>query len=81
MAVVLAGSLSAANLLTAAELRPYLAAVRGAACEAGRNGTVSQVRVAELRQILNTAGTTTSPLAANERRLQRSTPVWHKEFS
>jgi (5-formylfuran-3-yl)methyl phosphate synthase len=50
--VVLAGSLSGANLLKAAELRPQLVAVRGAACDRGREGTVSQTCVANLRQAL-----------------------------
>jgi (5-formylfuran-3-yl)methyl phosphate synthase len=52
-AVVLAGSLTDANLLRAAELQPNLIAVRGAACDSGRNSSVSQKRVSNLRTLLD----------------------------
>lgn len=47
---VLAGSLAGENFSAAAKLRPDFLAVRTAACEAGRGGTVSRERVAALRQ-------------------------------
>src|SRR5262245_36077075 len=56
--VVLAGSLTAANLLTAMELQPNLIAVRGAACDAGRNGAISQKRVSNLCMLLASASRT-----------------------
>jgi uncharacterized protein (UPF0264 family) len=52
--VAVAGSLSPANIREAAALGPDIIAVRGAACEAGRHGTVSRRRVAALSQILAT---------------------------
>lgn len=55
IAVVLAGSLTDTNLLRAAELRPKLVAVRGAACDAGRESSISQNGVAKLRQLLDDA--------------------------
>jgi uncharacterized protein (UPF0264 family) len=57
-AVVLAGSLSGANLLRAAELRPNLVAVRGAACDTNRNAEVSLARVANLRRALDAFAST-----------------------
>lgn len=83
MAVVLAGSLSRTNLLAAAELRPHLVAVRGAACEADRTTAISQRRVAELKQILQAAApepqhakrTPLGSLAARQQALR------HKDFS
>jgi uncharacterized protein (UPF0264 family) len=56
--IVLAGSLTGANLLRAAELQPNLVAVRGAACDTGRTSTVSQKRVSKLRMLLESASTT-----------------------
>jgi (5-formylfuran-3-yl)methyl phosphate synthase len=57
IATVLAGSLSEANLVTALRLAPDLVAVRGAACENGRGGTITAARVAELKQMITKAGT------------------------
>jgi (5-formylfuran-3-yl)methyl phosphate synthase len=81
LAVVVAGSLSRANLLTAAELRPHLLAVRGAVCDAGRSGTVSQVRVTNLRQTLDGL-----PLGRNWHKMRSDispprVPVRHQKFS
>jgi uncharacterized protein (UPF0264 family) len=53
LAIVLAGSLSGSNLLAATDLRPQLVAVRGAACDDGRDSTVSQFQIAGLRQSMN----------------------------
>lgn len=47
---VLAGSLSITSLPAALSLMPDLIAVRGAACDRGRNGAVSAMRVQELKQ-------------------------------
>jgi uncharacterized protein (UPF0264 family) len=63
MAVVLAGSLGASNIATAVRLAPDLVAVRGAACDNGRSGTISAKRVAHLRQTMVTAATATSKAA------------------
>jgi uncharacterized protein (UPF0264 family) len=52
ISVVLAGSLSSQNVTTAARLAPDLVAVRTAACEGGRTGTVSERRVRELKNAL-----------------------------
>lgn len=81
LAVVLAGSLSGANLLAAAELRPQLVAVRGAACDAGRNGTVSPDRVAVLRQVLRNVPPTANWHAAGSGKLPKCVPARHEEFS
>jgi uncharacterized protein (UPF0264 family) len=51
--LVLAGSLSGERFASAATLRPDLLAVRTAACESGRGGTVSRERVALLRQTID----------------------------
>jgi uncharacterized protein (UPF0264 family) len=48
--VVLAGSLTAESVSDAARLQPDLVAVRSAACNAGRGGTVSRNRVHALQQ-------------------------------
>ncbi len=81
LAVVLAGSLSGANLLAATELRPQLVAVRGAVCDLGRDGTVSQGRVAILRQVLKNAAVTTNGHAAASRKLPTCLPARHEKFS
>jgi (5-formylfuran-3-yl)methyl phosphate synthase len=52
MAIVLAGSLSRTSLPQALGLGPDLVAVRGAACDRGRDGTVTTTRVRELTQII-----------------------------
>lgn len=52
LAIVLAGSLTEAALKVAVRLQPDLIAVRGAACEGGRDGDVSRSRVAALRQAI-----------------------------
>jgi uncharacterized protein (UPF0264 family) len=57
LAVVLAGSLHGESILAAARLRPDLIAVRAAACEAGRGGTVSRERVRELKRTIAAART------------------------
>jgi uncharacterized protein (UPF0264 family) len=49
ISVVLAGSLTLQNVITAAQLGPDLVAVRTAACEGGRAGTVSETKVRELK--------------------------------
>jgi (5-formylfuran-3-yl)methyl phosphate synthase len=52
LAAVLAGSLSGTSFAAAARLIPDFVAVRTAACELGRRGTVSGQRVALLRSIV-----------------------------
>jgi|tagenome__1003787_1003787.scaffolds.fasta_scaffold20967738_3 uncharacterized protein (UPF0264 family) len=56
ISVVLAGSLNGQSVITAAQLAPDLVAVRTAACEGGRTGTVSERRVRELKNAI--AGST-----------------------
>jgi len=51
MLVVLAGSISAERVQEVIELRTDLVAVRGAACDAGRGGTISADRVRRLKQL------------------------------
>jgi len=53
--MVLAGSLVGASFSAAARLGPDLLAVRTAACESGRTGTVSQERVASLNRAISSA--------------------------
>jgi uncharacterized protein (UPF0264 family) len=53
--LVLAGSLTGECFASAARLRPDLLAVRTAACELGRGGTVSQKRVAALLRAITDA--------------------------
>jgi uncharacterized protein (UPF0264 family) len=60
MAIVLAGSLSGPSIATATRLAPDLVAVRGAACDNGRSGTICAERVAHLRQMIATARTRSS---------------------
>ena len=55
LAVVLAGSLTADAIVAAARLMPDLIAVRTAACDGGRQGTVSERRVRELKNAIATA--------------------------
>ena len=55
ISVVLAGSLTSRNVTTAARLAPDLVAVRTAACEGGRTGTVSEKRVRELKNAIATS--------------------------
>ena len=55
ISVVLAGSLTSQNVTTAARLAPDLVAVRTAACEGGRTGTVSEKRVRELKNAIATS--------------------------
>jgi uncharacterized protein (UPF0264 family) len=55
MSVVLAGSLTSQNATAAAQLAPDLVAVRTAACEGGRTGTVSEIRVRELKNAIATS--------------------------
>jgi uncharacterized protein (UPF0264 family) len=50
--LVLAGSLSGAAVGEAARLRPDLIAVRTAACDGGRDGTISRERVRGLKQYI-----------------------------
>jgi uncharacterized protein (UPF0264 family) len=52
MIVVLAGSLTGENIAAAAALTPDLVAVRTAACEGGRHGSVCADRVRRLRAML-----------------------------
>ena len=51
--VALAGSLSAAEIDRLRDVRPDWFAVRGAVCEGGREGSVSEVRVRELAHFLH----------------------------
>ena len=53
--LVLAGSLTGQSVITAARLGPDLVAVRTAACEGGRTGTVSEKKVRELKNALATS--------------------------
>jgi uncharacterized protein (UPF0264 family) len=53
--VVLAGSLTGQGVITAARLGPDLVAVRTAACEGGRRGTVSETKVRELKNAIATS--------------------------
>jgi hypothetical protein len=55
ISVVLAGSLTLRNVAGAARLGPDLVAVRTAACEGGREGTVSEIKVRELKNTIATA--------------------------
>jgi (5-formylfuran-3-yl)methyl phosphate synthase len=55
MSVVLAGSLTGQNIIAAARLRPELIAVRTAACDTGRAGTVSEKKVRELKNAITTS--------------------------
>jgi uncharacterized protein (UPF0264 family) len=55
LAVVLAGSLSDATFDQAVALAPDVVAVRSAACDGGRNGTVSAVRVDALSRRIASA--------------------------
>jgi (5-formylfuran-3-yl)methyl phosphate synthase len=58
--VVLAGSLIGEGITAAAQLGPDLVAVRTAACDAGRSGTVSEQRVRNLKQMLDRTPRTTA---------------------
>jgi uncharacterized protein (UPF0264 family) len=53
--VVLAGSLTGQGVITAARLGADLVAVRTAACEGGRTGTVSETKVRELKNAIATS--------------------------
>ena len=52
LAFVLAGSLSGESFELAIKLAPDLVAVRGAACDAGRDGTVTYERVCALKRAI-----------------------------
>jgi uncharacterized protein (UPF0264 family) len=52
ISLVLAGSLTRPSVITAARLAPDLVAVRTAACDGGRAGTVSEKRVRELKNAI-----------------------------
>jgi uncharacterized protein (UPF0264 family) len=52
IAVVLAGSLAGQDIPAAARLAPDLVAVRTAACQGGRAGTVSEIKVRELKNAI-----------------------------
>jgi uncharacterized protein (UPF0264 family) len=54
IAIALAGSLTGKSVLEAARLVPDLVAVRAAACDGGRQGTVSETRVRELKNVITT---------------------------
>lgn len=56
IAIVLAGSLNGNAVVTAAQLEPDLIAVRTAACNGGRDGTVSAARVRNLKTSIAGAG-------------------------
>ena len=71
MTLVLAGSLTGDAIATAAGLGPALIAVRGAACKAGRGGTVSADRVASLKSVisqLQQAGERTTSVVTSPKR-------------
>jgi uncharacterized protein (UPF0264 family) len=51
--LALAGSLDAARIHALRTVRPDWFAVRGAACEGGRNGTVCSARVRQLKSLLS----------------------------
>jgi uncharacterized protein (UPF0264 family) len=55
IACVLAGSLNGPSIASAARLAPDFVAVRGAACEYGRHGTVTAQRVAAIKHVLSVA--------------------------
>jgi len=55
IAVVLAGSLTGKSIARAARLAPDMVAVRTAACEGGRQGTVAENKVRELKTAIQTA--------------------------
>jgi uncharacterized protein (UPF0264 family) len=57
LTLVLAGSLTGESFTAATKLLPDLLAVRTAACDAGRGGTVSRDRVAALREMIKSANT------------------------
>lgn len=61
--VVLAGSLADHSFATALALAPDLIAVRGAACDAGRTGTVTAERVRKLKLAIRRIGTAASARA------------------
>jgi len=61
MAIVLAGSLAGDDVGEAARLGPDLIAVRAAACEAGRHGTVTGERVHELKRAILAAAKVAAP--------------------
>jgi uncharacterized protein (UPF0264 family) len=71
IALVLAGSLTGDAIATAVGLGPDLIAVRGAACNAGREGTVSADRVASLKsaisQLQQVSERTTSAVTSHSR--------------
>jgi (5-formylfuran-3-yl)methyl phosphate synthase len=50
--LVIAGSLAGASVVEAVDLQPNLIAVRTAACDGGRAGSVSRVRVRALEQLI-----------------------------
>jgi uncharacterized protein (UPF0264 family) len=55
IAVVLAGSLAGQDIAAAVQLAPDLIAVRTAACQGGRAGTVSEIKVRELKNAIATS--------------------------
>ncbi|HVT28478.1 MAG TPA: (5-formylfuran-3-yl)methyl phosphate synthase, partial [Lacipirellulaceae bacterium] len=55
LSIVLAGSLTGHNITAAAMLNPDFIAVRAAACEGGRGGTVSTQRVRSLKNSVASA--------------------------
>jgi (5-formylfuran-3-yl)methyl phosphate synthase len=58
IAIVLAGALRAGDFHLAITCRPNLIAVRGAACDGGRLGTISAQRVRDLKRALRMTATT-----------------------
>jgi uncharacterized protein (UPF0264 family) len=71
ISIVLAGSLHGQSVITAARLAPDLVAVRTAACDGGRAGTVSEKRVRELKKTIATA-TRTTALKKSSKLLRRN---------
>jgi uncharacterized protein (UPF0264 family) len=61
--VVLAGSLDRDAIATAISLSPELVAVRTAACDDGRDGTVTAARVNALKRAISDATQSNCPVA------------------
>jgi (5-formylfuran-3-yl)methyl phosphate synthase len=51
--VALAGSLQLAEIAALRSVRPNWFAVRGAACSGGRNGTIDEHRVRQLKELIS----------------------------
>jgi uncharacterized protein (UPF0264 family) len=76
--IVLAGSLAGCDFERAIELAPDFVAVRAAACDAGRNGTVTAENVRKLRKSVHSIRCTST---ANSFSLTRSAKIAYSEAS